>query len=225
MALPTILQFLCITGEFVVLVQALRYRLWRAMPLFVCYLAWNLFSDVAMSPLFSWSPRLLWQLFRIDVSVDLVAQTVVLIELAWKVLRQAFPGLARRTVAALAGAATLLLILIWPVTARLTDAPSPYNIAIRIPQAEHILGFVWILGLGLVSLIYSLTWKGRLLQVAAGLLGYAFSGVVVAVYRLATGIDPQGFLLQPATILVYVGVLVYWIKSFSVQRISALIPA
>ena len=218
MQLPSILQVLCIVGEAVVLAQALRYKLFRAVPIFVCYLGWNLFSDLVMSPLVPKSTTLFISLYRIDMPIDLVAQTAVFIEISWKLLQPAYSRQKLHLLAALVAAAMLLFVVFWPLTALLTDVRYPYNIAVRSPFAEQLVGASWFVILGLVGMRLSLSWRGRLLQIAIGLFSYSFFGVLLIIYRAITGVDSKGGLLQPLTILAYIVVLIYWTKSFSVDR-------
>jgi len=218
LSLVFILQFICITGELVVLAQALRYKIWRATPLFVCYLAWNLFSDTVMSPLSHWSAAEFLRLYQVETRIDLVAQTMVLIEITWKLLRPVFTDRRRGVIAVLAATATLLVLLIWPMTAILTDLPYPYDAVVRLGQTEQILGVTWIIVLGITSVILSLPWRDRLVQIATGLFSYSLAGVLVILYRRLTGIDSHGNWLQPLTILAYIGVLIYWMRSFAVQE-------
>ena len=90
MPIASILQFVCIVGELVVLAQALRYKIFRAVPLFVWYLTWNLFSDTAMSPLFPKSAAEYLELYKVEVRIDLIAQTMVFVEITYKILRPVF---------------------------------------------------------------------------------------------------------------------------------------
>lgn len=200
------------------LVQALRYKMARATPLFVCYLAWNLLSDTLMCPLFPWNSIRDLQLYQVEFWVDLIAQTAVLIEITSKLLRPILVARKQESAVAFTAAATLLFLLIWPITASLTDMPSPHNVVIRLGQTEQILGVFWILGLFVLSEILALAWRARLLQITAGLFAYSLAGVLLIAYRFSTGIDSQGLGLQPLTILAYLGVLIYWMKSFSAQE-------
>lgn len=230
MNLDTILELLGLVGAFGALALAIHGKLFRITPIFCCYLAWCLLSDIffflVVSKYFSHSIDVYWRIYKTEMFLDSIFQFAVLVELAWAVLRPIRTSLARYSILVLVFLFIVAGALIWPVSAHML----PGNVKasgisfVHAQQTIAILRVVIFLALAGFSQLLSIGWRNRELQIATGLGFFSMFSLAISIVHshqsVNTSADSNRYYhaLDQIGVAAYICSLLYWIYSFAQQE-------
>ena len=214
-------------GECTALFFAIRAKLWRVMPVFCAYILWALLSDIVWLTLQSsiipvhLSLAANFQVYITENVVDSLLQFIVLVELAWSVLRPVRSSLPKGTPLILAGLVAIAGILVWPVVVQtIPSLPDKRDMLIfHIQETFAILRIGCFLVMAGFSQVLSIGWRDRELQVATGLGFYSIVNLIVMFYHTHQGASDNTYhLFDQAVSISYLGTLSYWVLSFSAKE-------
>jgi hypothetical protein len=204
------------------LVVLLSYRcVWRSYPFFFAYCIWDVCMNVGMFAIRKVSPvHYTFDLYIIATVIDSVLQFIVLIEIAWSVLRPLRAYLSLKTLAVLTLALLAIGAIVWPLAAITNASLSNPDVA-NLLQLQHtvsILRILFFLLLASCSQFLSLGWRDRELQIASGFGIFAMVSLAVAAIQPAGA--PADFYQALNTVMIvsYICCLIYWFVSFIHQE-------
>jgi hypothetical protein len=214
-----------LTGILVELavVGLLIYRhIWRTLPVFCAYCAWDILSNVGALIVRGHYPASYYlRVYFAETILDSVLQFCVLVELAWSVLRPLRASLPR---AALAVVGVLILgagAAIWPFASfsGLAHAASKqWLFLIQLQQTVSILRILFFLLLAGGSQLLSISWRDRELQVVTGLGFYSLANTAVSMLQAHQSTGAQYNRLEELVVVSFLCSLLYWVFSFSQQE-------
>lgn len=230
MNLDTILELVGLLGGLGVLALAIRGKLFRIMPVFCCYLAWCLLTDVLfftiVSRYFSGSSDVYRKIYVVQMVVDSIFQFAVLVELAWAVLRPIRTALARYSILVLVSLFIVAGALIWPVSAHML--PGNVNASgisfVHAQQTIAILRVVIFLALAGFSQLLSIGWRNRELQIATGLGFFSMCSLAISIIHshqtVSSAADSNRYYhaLDEIGVAAYICSQIYWMYSFAQQE-------
>jgi len=217
MSLDNALWIAGILLEAAVVGTLIYRRVWRILPLFSVYCAWDLLSNTGAYPLRQYFSAQYPTVYLVQVIVDAVFVLGVLVELAWSVLRPLRSSLSRRILVVIAilivavGAAILPFSGIHQFS---TSDPAMQGI-FRVQQTAAILRILFFLGLAGFSQLLSIGWRDRELQVATGLGFYSLASVTVSLLQSNQTMESQYRSLNVIVVASYLCSLLYWVVSFA----------
>ena len=225
MNLDLILELLGIVGGLGVLVLAVRGRLFRITPVFCCYIAWCVLSDVLyffLNRYSSYFGQNYFRIYTIEMCLDSAFQFAVLVELGWAVLRPIRSSLPRHSILILAVLFALAGAVVWPVSAYMLPAklhPSAV-LFVHAQQTVAVLRVVIFLGLAAFSQLLSIGWRNRELQIATGLGFYSMCSLAVSVVHSHQTVKSHNYyhIADQIGVAAYICSLIYWMFSFSQQE-------
>jgi hypothetical protein len=222
MSLDSALWLAYVVAESVVFGLLLYRRVWRKLPIFCVYCAWDMFSNAGSYVSLRLFPASYLSAYLGETVADIALQFTVLLELAWSVLRPLRASLPNRTLVVIGALIVAVGAAIWPFAAipGLVHLSAEERILVRLQQTASILRVLFFLVLAGCSQLLSIGWRDRELQVATGLGFYSLAGIAVAVLntRPAMGLDYA--LLNQFVVASYLCSLLYWVFSF-VQKEAA----
>src|ERR1035441_2385323 len=159
-----------VTAEGALIVLLWRKCVPQSLPVFFAYLCWSFATDLAVYSLQAFYPSAYPRFYWVQMVVDSIMVFVVLVELAWSVLRPIRSSLPKRSWIGIALLIALTGLLLWPlagwtIPARLTPQG---QIFFHLQQTFAILRVVVFLGMAGFSQLLSIGWRHRELQVATG---------------------------------------------------------
>ncbi len=217
MSIENALWLAGIVIEVAVVGLLLYKRIWRVLPIFSAYCAWDLLSNAGNLGIRYYYIDIYRTVYLIETVVDSLLVFGVLIEIGWSVLRPIRSHVPR---ASWLGIGLFLVIcgsLIWPFTGIHTLANLPYEIEfiVRIQQTTSVLRILLFLLMAGCSQLLSIGWRDRELQVATGLGFYSLVSLAAAMLRThQTSLAQYGHLNQ-IVVASYVISLLYWALAFA----------
>jgi hypothetical protein len=217
--LDTVLPVAGIASEAAVAILLLLKRTYKTLPVFVLYLVWSFFSDVAQYRLVHFYPNADLRIYLIATIIDFFFQFGVLVELSMSVMRPIRNSLPRWTIVAVVLVLAVIGAMIWPF------AKTPGIDQFQLFESRWIVHFqltfsvmriVIFLSIAGCSQLLSIGWRDRELQIATG-LGF-FSIISLSVALLHTHQGPgttQYHSLEQLATTSYVVSLVYWMVCFA----------
>ena len=217
MSLDNALWLAGIVTEAVVLGLLVYRRVWRKLPVFCLYCAWDLFSTVAAYPIYRYFPAIYLTAYLTNIVVDSVLEFGVLVELAWSVFRPFRTSLPRGAVVVVCGLVLALGAAIWPFAAipGFGNLPPEFHLLMRLEQTTAILRILLFLALAACSQLLSIGWRDRELQVATGLGFYSLVSLAVAMLHTHQKMGALYSHLQQVVVASGLCTLLYWVVSFS----------
>jgi hypothetical protein len=217
MSLDNALWFAGIVIEAVVLGLLLYRSVWRKLPVFSAYCAWDLLINMGNYTVRRFFSASYLTVYLVETVVDSALQFSILVELAWSVLRPLRAFLSRRT---LIGVGVLIVAAgaaIWPFAtiAGLGHLSVEELTLVRLQQTVSILRIAFFLALAGCSQLLSIGWRDRELQVATGLGFYSLVGIAVAALNTRPEMGPHYGLMNQAVIASYLCSLLYWVFCFA----------
>ena len=217
MSLDNALWLSGVVAVAVVLGLLLYRSVWRNLPIFCAYVAWNLFSSVGAYAVLHYFYGSYFTVYFAESAVDSALQFGVLVELVWSVLRPFRASLPHGAVVVVCGLVLALGAAIWPFAAvpGFTNLSPQWHLLMRLEQTTSILRIIFFLALAGCSQLLSIGWRDRELQVATGLGFYSLVSVAVAVLHTHQTKGSQYTHLNQVEVAGYLCSLLYWVFSFS----------
>lgn len=209
-----------IVVEAAVLAVMVRSRIHKSLPVFFLYIIWGVSGDSAI--LFQRAVMHSQNLvpFEIETYIDSFFQYLVLIELAWSILRPIHRLLPKGFLIGISLIIAAAAMLAWPLSEIKATAgvSHPFLFALHAQRTFAILRILFFLVLACCSQFLRIGWRDRELQVATGLGFYSLvslAGTMVHSHQL---FGRQYFYVELAIASSYVLSLVYWVYSFAQQE-------
>jgi hypothetical protein len=192
-------------------------RLWRVLPVFCLYCAWDLFGNAGLFVVLRFSTASYLTVYLAETVVDSALEFGVLIELAWSVLRPLRASLPRGALVVVAGLVVALGAAIWPlaIIPGSNNWPPAWHLLVRLQQTTAILRILFFLVLAGCSQLLSIGWRNRELQVATGLGFYSIVSLAVAMLHTHLTMGSQYTQLQQVVVASGLCSLLYWVFSFA----------
>lgn len=222
--LDTFVLYAGIAAEAVALALLVHRRIFRILPVFCVFLAWNIVSEVAMSFLSrdfaARDPHLYTRIYMVEMCLDFCMQFAVLVELSWSVLRPIRQMLPRRTIVVISAILLAAGALIWPVAGKLIlQGPNhQWHNLLQLEQASSILRVLFVLVLAGFSQLLAIGWRDRELQVATGLGFFSLVSLGAAILHTHHLSVDQFHRVAQIVAVSYFCSLLYWIFSFVQQE-------
>jgi hypothetical protein len=222
MNLDNALLFAGVATEAAVIVLLLYRRVWRILPVFCLYCAWDLTSSVVAYAVFRFSPASYLNAYLAEIVVDSALELCVLVELAWSVLRPFRASLPRGSFVVVGGLVVALGAAIWPfaVIPGFGSLPSEYHLLMQLQQTASILRVLFFLALAGCSQLLSIGWRDRELQVATGLGFYSLVSLVVAILHTHHELGELYTHLNQVVVASSLCSLMYWAFSFAQKEVE-----
>jgi hypothetical protein len=195
-------------------------RVWRTLPFFCIYCAWNLLDSAGAYAVLHFYPASYFTAYLSGTAIDSALEICVLIELAWSVLRPLRASLPRSALVVVTGFVVALGAAIWPfaVIPGFNNLPANWHFLMHLQQTTSIFRILFFLALAGGSQLLSIGWRNRELQVATGLGIYSFVSIAVAMLHTHQTMGPQYNFLDEVEVASYFCSLLYWGFSFAQQE-------
>lgn len=214
-----------ILAETVVVGLLVYRRVWRSLPLFCIYCAWDVLSNLSIflyqyENHFNPYSKYYLGIYLLQTIVDAPLEFCVLFELAWSVLRPIRASLPRFALFAVVGMILVLGLAVWqiPVPAEIVrTSAARFVILMHLEQTLSILRILFFLGLAGCSQLLSIGWRDRELQVATGLGVYSLCSLGVTLLQAHdTNAGQYAHLNQLNQVVVgsFLCCMLYWVFSF-----------
>ena len=205
-------------GEILVLGILLKKGIWRVVPVFTFYVLWGLLSDVSLDYVFNHLQASYPHFYMAETLIDSSLMFLVLVEIAWSVLKPVRSSLPRNALPALALILFLVGAMIWPLAAK-TNPPkmdATSLLLFHIHETFAILRVFFFLVLAAFSQALCIGWRDRELQIATGLSFYAIVTLLVTLLHMQ---QPNAstdlyYGLDSLFPISYLCTLAYWAFSF-----------
>ncbi|MFZ0743231.1 MAG: hypothetical protein WAM85_02440 [Terracidiphilus sp.] len=218
MSLDNTLWLSGILTEAVVVGLLIYRRVWRLLPIFCVYCAWDLLSNASgfISKQFFPASYTITT-YLLQSAVDSALQFGVLVELAWSVLRPIRTSLPRGSLPAVGGMVVVLGAIIWPFAAvpGLARFSTEVGVLVHMLQTVSILRILFFLVLAGCSQWLSIGWRDRELQVATGLGIYSLVSLGASMLHTHQAMGPQYAYLNQFVVASFLCCLLYWVFSFA----------
>ena len=220
MVLDKAFFFTGIAAEAAVVGLLAYKRAWRTLPVFMIYVAWGITEDLGSYIIQRYSAGLSSHSYLISYLIaqilDSVLQFLVLIELAWSILRPLHSRLSSR---ALIWVALFILALgaaIWPFASihGAAQLPPAWQNIVHLQQTTPILRVLFFVLLAGCSQLLSIGWRDRELQIATGLGFYSLVSLVADILNQHQRTENWDVLTQIVAVSYFCS-LFYWIFSFT----------
>ena len=205
-------------GEAAVIALLFIRHVWRSLPLFCCYFAWDILSNLAAFTILQRHPQIYFSTYVVTAALDSALQLSVLIELAWSVLRPLRSSLSRRSLIVVAALVFVAGAAIWPfasLPSLVHVASKEFLVYAQLQQTVSILRILFFLVLASGSQWLSIGWRDRELQVATGLGIYSLVSVIASMLQGHLTTASQLQTLNRFVVASYLCSLVYWTASFA----------
>jgi len=219
--LDSVMALASSAGETIVLALLIRRKVWKNLPIFCIYVAWALVSDIGAYLLSAHIPyETYFRYYLAELSVDSLLLFLVLVELAWSILRPVRKSLPQGTVYVLALLLAVAGLVIWPLAGMTIPANfGPHStLLFHLQGTVSILRVVFFLVLSACSQLLSIGWRDRELQVATGLGFYSIVSLITSVMHTHAANTDIYHDLDQVQIASYLCTLSYWVFSFSTKE-------
>ena len=208
-------------AEAAIILLLLKGRVLRTFPIFVIYLCWSLFSDLAMYCVrVDYPAATFFQAYQIQLVIDSLMIFALLVEVAWSVLSPIRSSLPKYSWIGIAVLVALGGLVLWPIAGLV----APYNLSpvgmklFRLQQTPAILRAVFFLALAGFSQVLSIGWRDRELQITTGLGFYSIISLAVTIVHTHQFSGTQQYhWLDLLVGISYLGTLFYWVYSFAAK--------
>jgi hypothetical protein len=192
-------------------------RTYRSLPVFFSYIVWGVASDIVVLTLRTLMHSQSLYPFEIEIYIDSLFQYLVLIELAWSILRPIRSLLPKGFLIGISLVIAMAAVLAWPLSAikATSEYPSQLLIALHAQRSFAILRILCFLALACCSQFLRVGWRDRELQVATGLGFYSLVSLAGTVVHAHQFFGWQHFYLDVAVACSYLLSLVYWVYCFA----------
>ncbi len=211
-----LLWFATLAMEISIVALLLRARIYRLLPVLSLYLLWTVVSDLIGMVIGTWRPGRFISWYLLEMPLDCTLQFVVLVELAWSVLRPIRSLLPWWTLVAI----TLLILTagaaVWPLAGftQIHDIKQNSHLILRLQQTFSILRILFFVALAAGSQLFSLGWRDRELQVATGLGFYSLASLAGSLVQVQVAGASQYHIVDQFIAGCYLVSLLYWAVAF-----------
>lgn len=220
MQFANLLVLIGIGAEATLIVVLAWRRIYRSFPVFFFYIVWGVAGDATILILRTLAHSRALYPFEIQSYIDSAFQYMVLVELAWSVLRpirRSLPGgfLLAIPLAIAAGA-----VLAWPLSGihETLGIPRHYLLVLHAQRAFTLLRILFFVVLACCSHIVQIGWRDRELQIASGLGFYSLVSLAGTLVHSHQTFGWHYFFVDVAVAFSYLLSLFYWIYSFAQQE-------
>ena len=163
-----------------------------------------------------WHPDLYYKSFLVLMPLDCMLQFVVLVELAWSVLRPIRSMLPRWTPAVIALLILIAGAAVWPLAGftQIHGISKYSHLILRLQHTFSILRILFFVALAAGSQLLSLSWRDRELQVATGLGFYSLASLAGALVQAQMTVPSHYDIVDQMVRICYVVSLLYWGYAF-----------
>jgi hypothetical protein len=217
MSLNSALWLAGIVTEAAVLGLLLYRRVWRLLPVFCVYCAWDIVSNVGAYAGNHFFPGSYLKTYLVETAVDSALQFAVLVELAWSVLRPLRASLPRKSLVVVGVLILAVGAAIWPFAGNpgLAQFSKEIQLILQLQQTVSILRILFFLLLAGCSHLLSIGLRDRELQVATGLGFYSLVSLVAAMLQTHQSTGLQYMHLNQIVVVSFLISLLYWVFSFA----------
>ena len=196
------------------LVGLLLYRrVWRTLPVFCAYCAWDILSNLGAYVAQQYFPASYFHFYFAETIIDSALQFCVLVELAWSVLRPLRSSLPRSSLVVVCLLILIAGAVIWPfavIPTGIAHLSRQWFLLLQLQHTVSILRILFFLLLAGGSQLLSIGWRDRELQVATGLGFYSLISVAVSILQSHQSTGVQYRRLNEFVVVSFVGSLFYW---------------
>ena len=220
MYLANLLIMIGIVAQAAFIVVLVWRRTYRSLPVFFFYIIWGVAGDSVVLILRTLMHSRNLYPFEIETSIDSLFQYLVLIELAWSILRPIQRLLPRGFLLGISLIIAAAAVLAWPLSTikETLEYPSQLLIALHAQRAFAILRILCFLALACCSQFLRIGWRDRELQVATGLGFYSLVSLAGTMVHAHQFFGWRYFYVDVATACSYLVSLVYWVYCFTQQE-------
>jgi hypothetical protein len=216
MSLDIALWLAYIVVEIAVVGMLIYRRIWRTLPVFCCYCAWDILSNLAAYISSQHYPKSYFHVYFVETFIDSGLQFCVLVELAWSVLRPVRSSLPRSSLVVLSGVILVAGAVIWPFAAiSVVHVSKQALLLVQLQHTVSILRILFFLLLAAGSQLLSIGWRDRELQVATGLGFYSLVNMAISMVQTHQSTGPQYIRLEQFVVVSFLVSLIYWFVSFA----------
>ena len=221
MGLDSVLMGCGAAAEAILILLLLRVRVFRSFPAFLVWVCWSFVNDTYFFVLSVRNIQPSLRMYEIEISFDSILMFVVLVELAWSILRPVRSSLPKYSWLAIVGLILIAGTIVWfvaglTVPGYLTPEGQAF---FRLQQTGAILRVVVFLAMAAFSQLLSIGWRNRELQIATGFGFYSIVSLAVTIlhtHQVST--TPQYHWLDEAGAVSYIFALSYWVFAFATQE-------
>lgn len=221
MDLATITYSSGILMELLLTLVLLKVGAYRRHGVYFAYIVWTFCSDLPAFLLVRYaSAQLYFKYYLVELAIDSVLMSAVMVELLWTLLLPVRGRLPRYGWVWLSLLILLASALAWPL-AGLTVPPNVTSsgaVLVRIQQSVGILRVVICLSIAAFSQALRIGWRNRELQIATGFGIYAVVQLTIAVLHAHQRVNAQYYWLDLVGCWSYICVCVYWMIVFTLQE-------
>lgn len=195
-------------------------RTYKALPIFFSYIVWGLVGDSGVLLYRTVSHSYGLVPYQIESYVDLTFQYLVLIELAWSILRPMKRVLPLKYLIATSIVIAAGIFVTWPMSALNLGAvyDRAISLVLHAQRSFALLRIFFFLIVTCCSQFLRIGWRDRELQIATGLGFYSLvslAGIVVHAHQSSPN---QYFYVDFAVASSYLMCLGYWVYCFAHQQ-------
>jgi hypothetical protein len=193
---------------------------YKSLPVFFFYIVWGLAGDSAVLIQRTLMPSQSLYPFEIETYIDSLFQYLVLIELAWSILRPIRRSLPKGFLLGISLIIAAAAMLAWPLSGikETLGFPRQLLIALHAQRSFAILRILFFLVLACCSQFLRIGWRDRELQVATGLGFYSLVSLIGTMVHSHQVFGWQYFYVDMAIACSHLLSLVYWVFSFVQQE-------
>lgn len=209
-----------VAAEIVLVLLLAQTRVFRLLPAFFVYVCWSLLSDTCFFVIQIRKVAAPFGLYESQMVIDAAMIFVVLVELAWSVLRPVRSSLPKRAWISIAILIAGVGLLLWPVAGftlprHLTQQGMYF---FRLQQTFAILRVVVFLAMAGFSQMLSIGWHSRELQIATGLGIYSLVSLATTIMHTHQAVGVRYHWLDEIGACSYLGALLYWVLAFATKE-------
>jgi hypothetical protein len=195
---------------------------YKSLHVFFLYIVWGLAGDSTVLILRTVMHSQSLYPFEIETYIDSFFQYLVLIELAWSILRPIQRSLPKRFLLGISLIIAAAAVLAWPLSGIKETMGYPWQllIALHAQRSFAILRILFFIALACCSHFLGIGWRDRELQVATGLGFYSLVSLLGTMVHSHQVFGWQYFYVDLATACSYLLSLVYWVFSFAQQEVA-----
>ena len=217
MDVTNLVAMIGIAAEAAVIVALVCRRIYRSLPVFFFYIVWGVAGDSTILILRTLVHSQSLYPYEIEVYIDSLFQYLVLIELAWSVVRPIQRSLSKRFLIGISLVIAAAAMLAWPLSAikETPGYPAQLLIALHAQRSFALLRILFFLVLACCSHFLRIGWRDRELQVATGLGFYSLVSLAGTMVQSHQFYGRHYYYVEIAVACSYLLSLFYWIYSFA----------